>query len=146
MTRDASTQSTPPYLSSSNPSTAFNSFHYREINKLSEDSLNSDDKSKSEEEVEVKDKETWESTEEQCMSARRKMSNKKLRNLNPLFPLFLLPHSLYFHMYKKGDPAREVLKDASQDLMFMCQHVRSTFDKAVNDLKRTKPVQAMDTK
>ncbi|KAL3730060.1 hypothetical protein ACJRO7_027116 [Eucalyptus globulus] len=32
-----------------------------------------------------------------------------------------------------GVPAREVLKDACQDLMLMCQHVRGTFDKAVND-------------
>ncbi|KAK7266755.1 hypothetical protein RIF29_19409 [Crotalaria pallida] len=34
-----------------------------------------------------------------------------------------------------GDPAREVLKDGCQDLMLMCQHVRSTFDKAVIDFK-----------
>ncbi|KAK4777678.1 hypothetical protein SAY87_017865 [Trapa incisa] len=35
-----------------------------------------------------------------------------------------------------GDPAREVLKDACQDLMQMCQHVRSTFDNAVADFKK----------
>ncbi|QCE12796.1 DNA-directed RNA polymerases I and III subunit RPAC2 [Vigna unguiculata] len=35
-----------------------------------------------------------------------------------------------------GDPASEVLKDACQDLMLMCRHVRSTFDKAVNDFKK----------
>lgn len=34
-----------------------------------------------------------------------------------------------------GDPAREVFKDALQDIMVMCQHVRSTFDKAVADYK-----------
>ncbi|KAJ7980786.1 DNA-directed RNA polymerases I and III subunit like [Quillaja saponaria] len=39
-----------------------------------------------------------------------------------------------------GDPAREVLKDACQDLMFMCQHVRNTFDKAVDDFKMSHPV------
>ncbi|XP_039173534.1 DNA-directed RNA polymerases I and III subunit RPAC2-like [Eucalyptus grandis] len=32
-----------------------------------------------------------------------------------------------------GEPAREVLKNACQDLMLMCQHIRGTFDKAVND-------------
>ncbi|RZB54056.1 DNA-directed RNA polymerases I and III subunit RPAC2-like [Glycine soja] len=37
-----------------------------------------------------------------------------------------------------GDPSREVLKDACQDLMLMCQHVRSTFDKAVSDFKISK--------
>jgi len=30
-----------------------------------------------------------------------------------------------------GDPAKYVLKDALQDLMVMCQHVRGTFDNAV---------------
>ncbi|XP_038893936.1 DNA-directed RNA polymerases I and III subunit RPAC2 [Benincasa hispida] len=39
-----------------------------------------------------------------------------------------------------GDPAREVLKDACQNLMVVCQHVRNTFDKAVLDIKLTKPV------
>ncbi|XP_059454681.1 uncharacterized protein LOC132184906 [Corylus avellana] len=34
-----------------------------------------------------------------------------------------------------GAPAQEVLKDACQDLMMMCQHVRSTLDKAVADYK-----------
>ncbi|GLT66714.1 hypothetical protein SLA2020_390670 [Shorea laevis] len=34
-----------------------------------------------------------------------------------------------------GAPAQEVLKDACQDLMMMCQHVRSTFDKSVADYK-----------
>ncbi|XP_034687131.1 DNA-directed RNA polymerases I and III subunit RPAC2 [Vitis riparia] len=42
-----------------------------------------------------------------------------------------------------GDSAREVLKDACQDLMLMCQHVRSTFDKAVVDYKLSKPVKDM---
>ncbi|RYQ99794.1 hypothetical protein Ahy_B07g087800 isoform B [Arachis hypogaea] len=36
-----------------------------------------------------------------------------------------------------GDPAREVLKDACQDLMLICQHVRSTFDKAISDFKKS---------
>ncbi|KAK7376833.1 hypothetical protein VNO80_02250 [Phaseolus coccineus] len=35
-----------------------------------------------------------------------------------------------------GDPASEVLKDACQDLMLMCQHVRGTFDKVVSDFKK----------
>ncbi|KAL0533611.1 hypothetical protein IC582_027650 [Cucumis melo] len=37
-----------------------------------------------------------------------------------------------------GDPAREVLKDACQNLMVVCQHVRNTFDKAVLDFNLTK--------
>ncbi|XP_028757152.1 uncharacterized protein LOC114716331 [Neltuma alba] len=45
-----------------------------------------------------------------------------------------------------GDSAREVLKDACQDLMLMCQHVRSTFDKSVNDFKMSKNVKDMDIK
>ncbi|KAK6929352.1 DNA-directed RNA polymerase, RBP11-like dimerization domain, partial [Dillenia turbinata] len=44
----------------------------------------------------------------------------------------------------EGDPARDVLKDACQNLMGMCQHVRDTFDKAVEDFKKTKAVDAMD--
>ncbi|KAJ6948177.1 DNA-directed RNA polymerases I and III subunit RPAC2 [Populus alba x Populus x berolinensis] len=43
-----------------------------------------------------------------------------------------------------GDPAREVLKDACQNLMVMCQYVRSTLDKAVDDY-RSNPTD-MDTK
>ncbi|KAG8663002.1 DNA-directed RNA polymerases I and III subunit RPAC2 [Manihot esculenta] len=35
-----------------------------------------------------------------------------------------------------GDPAREVLKDGCQNLMLMCQHVRSIFDKAVDDCRK----------
>ncbi|KAL0721940.1 hypothetical protein Bca4012_036539 [Brassica carinata] len=34
-----------------------------------------------------------------------------------------------------GDPAREVLKDACQELMLMNRHVRSVFDKAVAEFK-----------
>ncbi|KAE9590259.1 hypothetical protein Lal_00028075 [Lupinus albus] len=41
-----------------------------------------------------------------------------------------------------GDPAREVLKDGSQELMRMCQNVRSTFGKAVSDFK----IKAIKTK
>ncbi|XP_043697944.1 DNA-directed RNA polymerases I and III subunit RPAC2 [Telopea speciosissima] len=45
-----------------------------------------------------------------------------------------------------GDPAKEVLKDALQDLMGMAQHVRTTFDKAVVDFKTSEPVKAMNIK
>jgi len=41
-----------------------------------------------------------------------------------------------------GDPASEVLKDGCQDLMLMCQHVRSTFGKAVDDFKTSKSVRS----
>ncbi|KAI3726427.1 hypothetical protein L1987_66224 [Smallanthus sonchifolius] len=37
-----------------------------------------------------------------------------------------------------GDPAKEVLKDSCQDLMMICQHVRSTFDEAVADFKNNR--------
>ncbi|KAK9279032.1 hypothetical protein L1049_012707 [Liquidambar formosana] len=43
-----------------------------------------------------------------------------------------------------GDPASEVLIDACRDLMQMCQHVRSTFDKAVVDFKMSHPAEAMN--
>ena len=39
-----------------------------------------------------------------------------------------------------GDPAKDVLKDALQDLVAMCQHVRATFDAAVDQHKLTKGV------
>ncbi|KAK8299138.1 hypothetical protein V6Z11_D05G303200 [Gossypium hirsutum] len=42
-----------------------------------------------------------------------------------------------------GDPAREVLKDACQNLMLMCRNVRCTFDKAVEDFKASNAVKAM---
>ncbi|MCO5567295.1 hypothetical protein L7F22_020985 [Adiantum nelumboides] len=37
-----------------------------------------------------------------------------------------------------GDPAKDVLKDALQDLMVMCQHIRKTFDIAVDQHKAAK--------
>ncbi|CAJ1947390.1 unnamed protein product [Sphenostylis stenocarpa] len=47
-----------------------------------------------------------------------------------------------------GDPAKEVMKDGCQDLMRMCQHIRSSFTDAFIDFKRTKTdtKQDMDTK
>uniref|UniRef100_A0ACD5X4C7 Uncharacterized protein n=1 Tax=Avena sativa TaxID=4498 RepID=A0ACD5X4C7_AVESA len=43
-----------------------------------------------------------------------------------------------------GDPAKDVMKDALQDLMVMGQHVRGTFDKAVADFKSNKPAEQME--
>ncbi|OEL30020.1 hypothetical protein BAE44_0008960 [Dichanthelium oligosanthes] len=43
-----------------------------------------------------------------------------------------------------GDPAKDVLKDALQDLMVMCQHIRGTFDTRVADFRGNKPAEAMD--
>ncbi|CAL4994022.1 unnamed protein product [Urochloa decumbens] len=40
-----------------------------------------------------------------------------------------------------GDPAKDVLKDALQDLMVMCQHVRETLDNAVANHRATKAEQ-----
>ncbi|KAF5744546.1 DNA-directed RNA polymerases I and III subunit RPAC2 [Tripterygium wilfordii] len=45
-----------------------------------------------------------------------------------------------------GDPAREVMQDACQDLMLICQHVRSTFDEAVADFKMSQPMETMEIK
>ncbi|KAG4975949.1 hypothetical protein GmHk_13G036643 [Glycine max] len=63
MTRDAGTQSTPPLVSSNPKSDLTPSIIKRPI-KLSEDSLNSNAKTITEEEVEVKDKESWDTTKE----------------------------------------------------------------------------------
>lgn len=43
-----------------------------------------------------------------------------------------------------GDPAKDVLKDALQDLMVKCQHIRGTLDTAVADFRGNKPAEAMD--
>ncbi|KAL6141233.1 hypothetical protein ACLB2K_059523 [Fragaria x ananassa] len=43
-----------------------------------------------------------------------------------------------------GDPAKDVFRDACQDLMVMCQHASNTFDKAVVDFKMSKSVDGMD--
>ncbi|KAK7316203.1 hypothetical protein VNO77_35038 [Canavalia gladiata] len=65
MTKDAGTQSTPPYHSSSTPSTALTpSSIIKTSIKVSDDSLNSNAKTMSQNEVEVKDKETWDTTKE----------------------------------------------------------------------------------
>ncbi|XP_027357156.1 uncharacterized protein LOC113866527 [Abrus precatorius] len=64
MTRDAGTQSTPPYLSSSNPCPALTPSIIKTSIKLSEDKLNSNARTISEAEVEVKDKETWDTRKE----------------------------------------------------------------------------------
>ncbi|KAJ1255246.1 hypothetical protein BS78_K272900 [Paspalum vaginatum] len=39
---------------------------------------------------------------------------------------------------------RDVMKDALQDLVVMCQHVRETFDKAVANHKSKKSAEEMD--
>ncbi|KAH7663776.1 DNA-directed RNA polymerase protein [Dioscorea alata] len=43
-----------------------------------------------------------------------------------------------------GDPAKDVLKDALQNLMLMCKHVRTTFDDTVNDFRATEKVEHID--
>jgi DNA-directed RNA polymerase I and III subunit RPAC2 len=43
-----------------------------------------------------------------------------------------------------GDPAKDVLKDALQDLMVMCQHVRGIFDIAVANHRAKKPAEQID--
>ncbi|XP_021720775.1 DNA-directed RNA polymerases I and III subunit RPAC2-like [Chenopodium quinoa] len=43
-----------------------------------------------------------------------------------------------------GDPAGEVLKDGCQNLINMCEHVRKTFDDAVDKFKNSKATDSMD--
>ncbi|KAF9596793.1 hypothetical protein IFM89_013340 [Coptis chinensis] len=45
-----------------------------------------------------------------------------------------------------GDPAKEVFTDALQDLIFMCGHVRETFDEAVDKCRKSNSGNAMDIK
>lgn len=65
-----------------------------------------------------------------------------------LFCGYSIPHPsdarVNIRVQTTGDPASEVLKDACQDLMLMCQHVRSTFNKAVVDFKMSKPIEDMN--
>jgi DNA-directed RNA polymerase I and III subunit RPAC2 len=43
-----------------------------------------------------------------------------------------------------GDPAKDVMVDALQDLMVMCQHARGTFDTAEVDFRSKQPAERMD--
>ncbi|KAH0462150.1 hypothetical protein IEQ34_009725 [Dendrobium chrysotoxum] len=43
-----------------------------------------------------------------------------------------------------GDSAKDVLKESFQDLILVCQHVRSTFEKSVADFKSTPSHQEMN--
>ncbi|CAN6349179.1 unnamed protein product, partial [Urochloa humidicola] len=60
---------------------------------------------------------------------------------------YSIPHpaenKVNIRLQTTGDPAKDVLKDALQDLMVMCQHIRGTFDTAVADFRENKP-EAMD--
>ncbi|XP_047339895.1 probable DNA-directed RNA polymerases I and III subunit RPAC2 [Impatiens glandulifera] len=46
---------------------------------------------------------------------------------------------LNFRVQTTGDDARDVFKDAVQELLLMCKHVRSTFDQSVADFKNSPP-------
>ncbi|KAG2557080.1 DNA-directed RNA polymerases I and III subunit RPAC2-like [Panicum virgatum] len=56
---------------------------------------------------------------------------------------YSIPHpadkKINIRVQTTGDPAKDVLKDALQDLMVMCQHVRGTFDNAVTNHRAKKP-------
>ncbi|KAF3555053.1 hypothetical protein F2Q69_00011990 [Brassica cretica] len=67
-----------------------------------------------------------------------------LLSFNPFLPRvtfagYSIPHPslecVNVRVQTTGDPAREVLKDACQELMLMNRHVRSVFDKAVSEFK-----------
>ncbi|CAE6019877.1 unnamed protein product [Arabidopsis lyrata] len=55
---------------------------------------------------------------------------------------YTIPHpsleQVNIRVQTTGDPAREVFKDACQELMQMNRHVRSVFDKAVTEYKAAK--------
>ncbi|CAN6339925.1 unnamed protein product, partial [Urochloa humidicola] len=55
---------------------------------------------------------------------------------------YSIPHpaenKVNIRLQTTGDPAKDVLKDALQDLMVMCQHTRGTFDTAVADFRGNK--------
>ncbi|OIW12317.1 hypothetical protein TanjilG_32433 [Lupinus angustifolius] len=82
MRKDAATQSTPPYLSSSTTSSILTPSIIDRSMKLSQDSTFSHSKTKSEEQEEVKDKETWETTKETTSKTEnnewRKKDNEQL--------------------------------------------------------------------
>ncbi|KAK7266754.1 hypothetical protein RIF29_19408 [Crotalaria pallida] len=78
MKRDAATQSTPPSFSSSTtPSSVLTPSIIEGSSKLFEDSTDSNSKTKSEEEVEMKDKETWETTKETDAETEKNEWRKK---------------------------------------------------------------------
>ncbi|KAJ3683815.1 hypothetical protein LUZ60_014042 [Juncus effusus] len=56
-----------------------------------------------------------------------------------MFCGYSIPHpsdnKVNIRVQTTGDSAKEVLKDALHDLTSVCQHVRTTFDKAVTDFK-----------
>ncbi|XVF46630.1 hypothetical protein PTKIN_Ptkin03bG0043400 [Pterospermum kingtungense] len=64
------------------------------------------------------------------------------------FSGYCIPHPSHarvnIRVQTTGEPAREILKDACQDLMLMCRNVRSSFDKAVEDFKASNSVKAMN--
>jgi len=87
---------------------------------------------------------------ESCIFSVNHSQDLDLLNDHATTSIFFLVSHLCFLSFDflpvpfAGDPAREVLKDACQNLMVMCQHVRSTLDKAVDDY-RSNPID-MDTK
>ncbi|PVH34036.1 hypothetical protein PAHAL_8G122000 [Panicum hallii] len=61
---------------------------------------------------------------------------------------YSIPHpadkKINIRVQTTGDPAKDVLKDALQDLMVMCQHVRGIFDIAVANHRAKKPAEQID--
>ncbi|QCD93784.1 DNA-directed RNA polymerases I and III subunit RPAC2-like [Vigna unguiculata] len=55
---------------------------------------------------------------------------------------YSIPHPSFIRvnirLQTTGDPAKEVFKDGCLELMLMCRHVRSTFDDALTEFKKTK--------
>ncbi|QCD93782.1 DNA-directed RNA polymerases I and III subunit RPAC2-like [Vigna unguiculata] len=55
---------------------------------------------------------------------------------------YSIPHPSFnrvnIRLQTTGDPAKEVFKDGCLELMLMCRHVRSTFDDALIEFKKTK--------
>ncbi|CAL9107489.1 unnamed protein product [Musa textilis] len=64
-----------------------------------------------------------------------------------IFCGYSIPHpsenKVNIRVQTTGDPAKDVLKDGFQNLMVMCQHVRSTFGNAVDDFRANKSPEGM---
>ncbi|KAG2561404.1 DNA-directed RNA polymerases I and III subunit RPAC2-like isoform X2 [Panicum virgatum] len=81
------------------------------------------------------------------MATRWSVPSPVLLSPRVAFCGYSIPHpadrKINIRVHTTGDPAKDVLKDALQDLMVMCQHVRGTFDNAVANHRAKKPAEQM---
>ncbi|PKU78670.1 DNA-directed RNA polymerase II subunit RPB11 [Dendrobium catenatum] len=83
------------------------------------------------------------------LNLMKSKDNSKL-NIDPRveFCGYSIPHpsenKVNIRVQTTGDSAKDVLKESFQDLILLCQHVRSTFEKSVADFKSTQSHQEMN--